>query len=55
MASIVDSSARKRDTLGRVVAVFISRLVIVGFTIERTVWLCFDWFDRHLTRRPTTS
>ena len=45
----------KRDALGKIVAVFISRLVIVSFKIEKTIWLCFDWVDRQFTRRPTAS
>jgi hypothetical protein len=49
-----NNEANKRDTLGTVVAGFISRLVIVSFRIERTILLCFDWVDRRLKRRPTS-
>jgi hypothetical protein len=50
-----DSEAKERNTLGTIVAGFISRPVIVSFKIERTIRLCFDWVDRRLTRRPTAS
>jgi hypothetical protein len=50
-----NNEAKNRDTLGASVAGFISRLVIVGFRIERIIWLCFDWVGRQLPRRPTAS
>jgi hypothetical protein len=37
-----NNEAKKQDTLGTIVVGFISRLVIVSFKIEKTVWLCFD-------------
>jgi len=46
-----DSEAEARYTIAR----FISQLVIVSFKIVTTIWLCFDWVDRRLTRGPSAS
>ena len=55
MAYDDNDEAKERYTLGTIVAGFISRLVIVSFRIETTIWLCFDWVEGRLTRRRTAS